>query len=73
MIVAAGLLVAGMGSLALIIRELRNAPEGYEDDEHGFYTVRKGAVEYGLPDSTTKKARRTRSRPNWSMHGTPAH
>ena len=51
MIVAAGFLVAGVGSLALIIRELRKASEGYED-EHGFYTVRKREVEYGAPDST---------------------
>ena len=71
MIVAAGFFVAGVGcSLALIIRELRKAPEGYED-EHGFYTVRKGAVKCGVPDST--KARRTRSSPNWAMHRTPAH
>jgi hypothetical protein len=38
MIVAAALLLAGAGSLALIGRELRKAPEGYEDD-HGFHTV----------------------------------
>jgi hypothetical protein len=68
MIVAAGFFVAGVGcSLALIIRELRKAPEGYED-EHGFHTVRNGAVKYGVPDSI--KARRTRSRLNWAMHRT---
>jgi hypothetical protein len=71
MIVAAGFLVAGVGcSLALIIRELRKAPEGYED-EHGFYTVRKGAVKYGVFDSM--KAGRTRSSLNWAMHRTHAH
>ena len=37
-IVAACLLVAGMGSLALVILELREAPEGY-DDEHGFHAT----------------------------------
>jgi class 3 adenylate cyclase len=40
MIVAAALLLAGVASLALIARELRKAPEGYEDD-HGFHTVYK--------------------------------
>ena len=50
MIVAAGFFVAGVGcSLALIIRELRKAPEGYED-EHGFYIVRNGAVKDDVPD-----------------------
>jgi hypothetical protein len=49
MIVAAGFFIAGVGcSLALIIRELRKAPECYEDED-GFYTARKGAVKYGLP------------------------
>ena len=69
MIVAAGFFVAGVGcSLALIIRELRKAPEGYED-EHGFYTVRNGAVKYGVPDSM--KSRRTRSSPNWACTARP--
>ena len=43
MIVAAALLVAAMGSLALIARALRKAPEGYED-EHCFHIVRNNAV-----------------------------
>jgi hypothetical protein len=43
MIVTAGLLVTGMGSLALVILELCKAPQGYED-ERGFHAVRKGAM-----------------------------
>jgi hypothetical protein len=62
MIVVAGFFVAGC-SLALIIRELRKAPEGYED-EHGFHTAGNGAVKYGAPDST--KTHRTK----WTLHRT---
>lgn len=67
-IVAGCFFVALVGcSLALIIRELRKAPEGYED-EHGFHTVGNGAVKDGVPDSM--KTRRTRSSLNWAMHRT---
>ena len=72
MILAASLLVFGVSSLALIARELRKAPEGYED-EHGFYTVHKGAVENRLPDTRIKKASRTPGRLHWPMHHRPAH
>ena len=65
-IVAACFFVAVAGcSLALIIRELRKAPEGYED-EHGFHTVGNGAAKSGVPDSM--KIRTTRSSLNWAMH-----
>jgi hypothetical protein len=57
-IVAAGLLVAGMGSLALVILELRKAPEGYED-ERGFHAARKGTI--GIPSSLIQNTRRARS------------
>jgi hypothetical protein len=72
MIIAVGLFVAGVVSFALVIRELRKAPEGYED-EHGFYTVHKGAVENRLPDTRIKKASRTPGRLHWPMHHRPAH
>ena len=68
MIGAAGFFVAGVVcSLALIIRELGKAPEGYED-EHGFHTIRSGVVKYRVPGSM--KARRTRSSLNRAMHRT---
>jgi hypothetical protein len=42
MIVAARLLIAGLGTLAMIILELHNTPESYED-EHGFHMLRVAA------------------------------
>jgi hypothetical protein len=60
---AAGLLVVGIGSLTLILRELRKAPEGYED-EHGFQIDRKRAVGRVFPGSMTTKARGPRSSPH---------
>ena len=63
MIGAARFFVAGVVcSLALIIRALRKAPEGYED-EHGFHTVGNSAVK-------SMKTRRTRSILKWAMHRT---
>ena len=50
MIVTAGILVSGIG-LGLILRELRKAPEGYED-EQGFHIISKAATE-----SNAKKLR----------------
>ena len=57
MIVAAGLLIVGMASLALVILGLRKAPEGYED-ERGFHAVRKSKVGYGVSGSMIKNTRR---------------
>jgi hypothetical protein len=59
-IVAVGLLVAAMGFLALVILELRNTPEGYED-ERGFRAVGKGTVGYSVPGSVIKNIRRAGS------------
>ena len=72
MMLAAGLFIAGVGSLALIIRELRKAPEGYEG-ERGFYTVHKGAVENRLLDTKIKKVHTTRRSLRWPAHRSPAH
>ena len=57
MIVAAGLFVAEMASLASVVFELRKAPEGYED-ERGFHAVSKVTVLYRVPGSMIKNTRR---------------
>ena len=59
MILAAGFFLVGVSSLALIARELRKAPEAYED-EHGFHIVSKKAVRSGVPGSVTTKTRSSR-------------
>jgi hypothetical protein len=56
-IVPVGLLVAGMGSLGLVILELRKAPEGYED-ERGFHSVCQITMGYGLPGLMIQNTRR---------------
>jgi hypothetical protein len=73
MLVIAGFLVAGIGSLTLILRELRKAPEAYEA-EHGFHIVCERAVERsGVPGSVTMKTRGTRSSGHRPMLHAPAH
>ncbi len=72
MLVIAGLLVAGIGSLTLILRQLRKAPEAYED-EHGFHIVSKKAVRSGVPGSVTTKTRSSRHRPMPHAPPHPAH
>ena len=72
MLVTASLLVAGIGSLALIARELREAPEGYED-EHGFRVVSKKAVGSGVPGIGDNEELRTRSSGSRPMRHAHAH
>ena len=67
--VAANLLVVGVGSVALIILELRKAPEGYED-ERGFHAVRKGAMGYSV--SAPKISRSVCKNPRWHRRICPA-
>ena len=72
MLVIAGLLVAGIGSVALILRELRKAPEGYED-EHGLHIVSGGTAGSGVSRSATTKTRGTRSSRHRPMRRVTAH
>ena len=72
MLVTAGLLVAGIGSMALILRELRKAPEGYED-EHGFRVVLQESGRVGCPRIGDNEELRTRSSRHRLMPHAPAH
>jgi hypothetical protein len=49
------LLIVAVSGLAIIVRELRKAPEGYED-EHGFHVIGK------MPVETSERATRTQVR-----------
>ncbi len=72
MILAASLLVFGVSSLALIARELRKAPEGYED-EHGLHIVSRGTVGSGVSRSVTTKIRGTRGSRHRAIRRVTAH
>ena len=63
MMIAAAFLLAGAGSLALIARELRKAPEGYEDD-HGFHTVHQDTGGWPLSQRPLLHNPKTRTAPN---------
>jgi hypothetical protein len=61
-IFAAGLLVFGISSLALIILELHEAPEGYED-ERGFHVVRNIMAGFGVSGLVIRNINKTGSFP----------
>jgi hypothetical protein len=60
MFIAAGAITLGLLGLAVIARELRNAPEGYED-EFGFHSVGEQTRVRNLPSAGVKQHRRSGS------------
>lgn len=58
MLIAAGIAgLSGVGLLAFIARELRKAPEGFED-EQGFHVIRGRESEPRMPSAGVRRAKK---------------